>query len=142
MIPDPRHDLSTLPLPWLSSFDVGDTLIDGEHRALIHVANDLCILAQHQPPASVLLGAAHELIAIVETHFASEEALFPVIGYRGRRIHVREHLSIRESLTTLLLSDDIVDPPIAAATARLLLIEHIIRHDLGFKTWIQVARGD
>ncbi|MCR6631603.1 MAG: hemerythrin domain-containing protein [Magnetospirillum sp.] len=141
MISDTAIDIPGHPLPWLDSFEVGNERIDGEHRALMDAANDLCALALHQTDPRVLRGAGRELIAIVEAHFTSEESLFPAIGYTGMLSHVREHLSIMESLNSLLLADNHLDAPMAAGTARLLLLEHIIRHDLGFKTWIQVAKG-
>lgn len=81
--------------------------------------------------------AARELIAVVEAHFESEERLFPTIAYPAQRDHVREHLSIVAALDCLLLRDARMAPPVAAATARLLLIEHLLRHDLGFKTWVE-----
>lgn len=128
-------------LPWLASFDVGDARIDGEHRALIEVANDLCALVATQPPLKVLRGTARELIAVVEAHFESEEGLFPAIAFPGQRAHVREHLSILAALNVLLLRDGPATPEVAAATARLLLVDHIVRHDLGFKTWIEMSKG-
>lgn len=138
------HTVTPIPthaLPWLDSFHVGDDRIDEEHRALIDSANDLCALAQRQPPANLLRGAARELIAIVEAHFVSEEALFPTIGYTERQAHVREHVAIHRALVDLMLGERDLEPQVAVATARLVLVEHIIRHDLRFKTWIQVARG-
>lgn len=129
------------PLPWLASFDVGDARIDGEHRALIEIANDLCALAATKPPAKVLRGSARELIAVVEAHFESEEGLFPTIAFPEQRAHVREHLSILAALNVLLLRDGPATPEVAVATARLLLVEHLVRHDLGFKTWVKESRG-
>jgi hemerythrin len=129
------------PLPWLPSFAVGDARIDAEHRELIVTANDLCALAGCHNDHRVIRGAARELIAVTEAHFASEEKLFPAIGFTGMLSHIREHLAIQQSLGSLLLDGDLPDLIIAAATARLLLVEHIVRHDLGFKTWVQVAQG-
>ena len=141
MFPDTANDITTDSLPWLASFGVGDDRIDAEHRAMVDAANELCELARSGADLAVLHAAARDLIALVEEHFASEEALFPHIGYTGRQQHVQEHRTILASLQSLLLEGSGMAPPVAAATARLLLIEHILRHDLGFKTWIQVARG-
>lgn len=130
------------PLPWLTSFDVGDARIDGEHRALIELANELCATALLRPPPTLLRAACRELVAVVEAHFESEEALFPAIGYPTAQEHVREHLAILAELNILLLDGEPLDPSVAAATARLLLLEHILRHDLGIKTWVEMARGE
>lgn len=137
-----NHAATTSPAPlhWRTAFDVGDARVDGEHRALIEVANELCALAATEPPLKVLRGAARELIAVVEAHFESEEGLFPAISFPGQRAHVREHISILAALNVLLLRDGAASPAVAAATARLLLLEHIVRHDLGFKTCVDVSR--
>lgn len=138
-------DLSALSsahsLPWLASFDVGDDRLDGEHRALIECANELCALATTTVSPIVLRRAGRELITLAEVHFESEEAMFPLIGYHDRQNHVREHLGILAGMDSLMRDTVESNPPLAAATARLLLIEHIIRHDLGIKTWIEAARG-
>lgn len=127
------------PQPWLASFELGDPRIDGEHRALMDCANDLCLLARAMPPPETLRRAGRELIALVEVHFESEEALFPLIGYTRRQAHVREHLLLMDTLRTLVLKDQDRDPSLAAATIRLLLLDHILRHDLECKTWVDEA---
>lgn len=137
---DPASTVTAQPMPWLDSFDVGDMRIDGEHRALIQMANELCALVQQPASLAMIRAAARDLIAVVEAHFESEEALFPTIFYPDQRAHVREHNSILTEMRTLLL-DGGPPQPVGAATARLLMIEHILRHDLGFKTWVGVAHG-
>lgn len=141
MIPETSHTPPTHPLPWLESFVIGDDHVDAEHRALMEAANDLCALTLETDDVALLRGQARELIALTEAHFASEEALFPTMGFTGMLSHLRDHVAVRDNLTTLLLSDAPTPAPVAAATARLLLIEHLLRFDLGFKTWVQAARG-
>lgn len=137
-------DLSSLTpahsLPWFPSFDVGDPRIDGEHRALVECANELCSQASASVPTALLRRAGRELIVLAEVHFESEEALFPLIGYDDRQTHVRQHLGILAGLESLMLHPIADTPSLAAATARLLLVEHIIRHDQEFKCWIEATR--
>ncbi|HLO76307.1 MAG TPA: hemerythrin domain-containing protein [Magnetospirillum sp.] len=128
-------------VPWLTSFQMGHERIDAEHRAVIEQANVVCSLAPGGAGTAALLTAARRLIAVTEEHFISEETLFPAIGYRDARTHVREHMSIRAALAALLLTDQDHDVAAAASTVRLLLIEHIVRHDLAFKTWIEQSLG-
>lgn len=139
-------DFSALPpshsLPWLASFNVGDSRIDGEHRALINCANEMCALAAIPVHPTILRRAGRELIALAEVHFESEEAMFPSIGYDDRQNHVREHLGILAGMESLMRDTAEANPTLAATTTRLLLIEHILRHDLAFKSWIEAARGD
>lgn len=128
-------------VPWLESFSIGHNSIDDEHRDLIQSFNEFCAQAAAEPPPAQLRHAAHELIAKVEAHFTSEEAIFPLIGYRRRLSHMREHLSVGNSLHSLLLDDTRLPPSAAAAAGRLVLVEHILRHDLEVKTWVLHASG-
>ncbi|MBC7951450.1 MAG: hemerythrin family protein [Rhodospirillaceae bacterium] len=128
-------------VPWLESFSIGHDSIDDEHRDLIQSFNEFCVRAAEDPHDTGLRPAAHGLIAKVEAHFASEEAIFPLIGYRRRLTHMREHLAVGNSLHSLLLNDTHMAPVDAAVAGRLILVEHILRHDLAVKTWVLHAAG-
>lgn len=131
--------LSQGPMPWLTSFAIGERRIDDEHRILIAACNDLCALATLGNTAARARAAATELLASIESHFASEEELFQRIRFPNHRDHISEHDAIRTIVGALLL-DGTGDFRIATATARVVLVEHIIRHDLGFKSYVQEAR--
>lgn len=126
-------------MPWLASFAIGDHRIDEEHRLLIAASNDLCVLAARGITVTRARAAAIELLAAIESHFASEEELFQRISFPHHRDHISEHDSIRNILGAMLLGG--ADFRIATATARVVLVEHIIRHDLGLKTYVQEARS-
>lgn len=128
-------------VPWLESFSIGHDRLDDEHRGLIRSFNEFCALAANQRHMTELRPEAHGLIAKVEGHFANEEAIFPLIGYRRRLTHMREHLTVGNSLHSLLLEDTGLEPAAAAAAGRLVVVEHIIRHDLEVKTWVLHAAG-
>lgn len=128
-------------VPWLGSFLVGDPQIDAEHRSIIDLSNHVCDLAAKDGDVRSIRRAARELIATTEAHFATEEALFPTIGYHRQLSHMREHLSVLHNLCALLLARTPSDLALAAATGRRLLVEHLIRHDLDFKTWVDRAAG-
>lgn len=125
------------PMPWLDCFEIDNNRIDGEHRALLESCNALCALAARGADWPHAITCAGELMVITDAHFVSEEALFPVIRFPRQREHRREHDSIRKALSNLLGGEAMVDLRVSAATARMILVEHIIRHDLGFKTFVQ-----
>jgi len=128
-------------LPWLESFAVGHHALDEEHQDLLEACNELCALIHEGGDGQIVRKAAAGLIAAVERHFASEEAIFPQIGYDQRLSHMREHLTVVDSLNKLLLKGCGLEPAVAASTGRLILLEHILRHDLRFKTWVLHAAG-
>lgn len=138
------HSLAHSPaglhaLPWLESFAVGHEALDEEHQDLLASCNDLCALALAEPDSAVVRRAASGLIAKVECHFAREEAVFPLINYDRRLSHMREHLAVINNLQKLLFGS--MDVVVAANSSRLVLVEHILRHDLQFKTWVLHAKG-
>ncbi|HSV28026.1 MAG TPA: hemerythrin family protein, partial [Candidatus Omnitrophota bacterium] len=123
------------PLPWLESFGVGAKHIDDEHRDMIKGCNDLCAMALRGARWRDLRVMAAELIATIEQHFVSEEALFPLICFPETAQHLSEHENIRRRLGHLLdrqrADDTFLDRAIAL---RDMTIEHILRHDIGIKT--------
>lgn len=133
-----RVGLAGRTMPWLNSFQVGDRLIDDEHRHLIEACNDLCRLAEN---GVEIRAVAEDLIGIVDEHFTSEEALFQRIDFPGEAPHAAEHETIRATMRELLLSGERSDKPQAAAIIRMMIVDHIVRHDLAFKTFVLDAAG-
>lgn len=135
-----RDGLTGRTMPWLNSFHCGDHMIDAEHRQLIEACNDLCRLTENGADRAEAADAIDDLIATVNAHFASEEALFLRIDFPGESGHTREHRDISATMAELLTGGE-MSLAQAAAIVRMLVVEHIIRHDLSFKTFILDAAG-
>lgn len=129
------------PIPWLQSFGIDDAMIDREHLGLIRLCNEICAQAAQDT------GTAHErlmredMAGQLALHFAHEERILDEIGFTDAFLHRREHDHIR-GLTTPLYSQRLESSfARALLQARTGLVEHIIRHDLGFKSHLMDRAG-
>ncbi|MEW5726529.1 MAG: hemerythrin domain-containing protein [Pseudomonadota bacterium] len=133
------------PMPWLDAFAVGDPRIDAEHRALMDGCNQFCRLVAAGAATAEIMATVHRLAAAFEDHMASEEALFPAIRFPGGPRHLAEHQRLRARLTELTAHASRAQPArdlgAHANALRAQLVEHLLRYDLAYKTWVEEARG-
>ena len=123
------------PIPWLASFNIDEGQIDAEHRDLIGALNDACAVAGRRPQALELRLGELDLGGMLLSHFATEESLFSHIAYPDALSHRREHDHLRWLFTPLLSAAGQrggLAPVLHRA--RTALVEHMIRHDLGYKS--------
>lgn len=91
------------PLPWSEGYAVGIAYLDEEHRAMLMACNHLCAMVARGARHATLRVLSLELVATVEAHFATEERLFPHIGFPWVAQHLLEHELIRNRLGLALL---------------------------------------
>lgn len=80
-----------LHLMWKSSYDCGDPVIDREHRALFHLANELLDCASAEVAPQAFRMALDALLAHLVGHFAHEEAILRRHGYADIERHAELH---------------------------------------------------
>ncbi|MGE4278861.1 MAG: hemerythrin domain-containing protein [Magnetospirillum sp.] len=133
-MPANYRDSLLRPVPWLESFDIDGDVMDVEHKWLIEAFNHACL----QTAQSATLGrqavADCDIIGLLATHFANEEELFDSLDYPDGALHRREHDHIRWLSTPLMATCDDHTFVRSLIQSRTFLVEHLIRHDLGFKT--------
>lgn len=130
------------PLPWSESFAVGDERMDREHRDLLKVANEVCQLMVRGGGIVQARAGICELVAAMEAHFLSEEALFPTIGYPQAAEHRQTHEDFRLKLGEMLSRTHSSSHLAHCAEAmRVALVEHLVREDLGYKTYVLRRAG-
>jgi len=76
------------PFPWSDAFAVGDAGLDGEHRRMVDLINEICFdgTAARCDTIGALLG---ELQFLSEAHFRNEEAVLARIGSEVAQQHLR-----------------------------------------------------
>jgi hemerythrin-like metal-binding protein len=89
------HGRAALHLVWQEAYECGEPAIDGEHRELFRLANELidAFLAGGEEFAGVVR-AYDSLLAHIAAHFANEEALLAQRGYAGLDAHRRAHAGL------------------------------------------------
>ena len=86
---------SPLHLQWHEAYECGDATIDGEHRQLFELANQLISAAiQAEADPRGLGGALDTLLEHVRHHFVNEEAILAAHGYADLEHHKRAHAGL------------------------------------------------
>ncbi|NYZ16810.1 hemerythrin family protein [Azospirillum sp. RWY-5-1] len=121
-----------LVMDWGESFDVGDPVIDHEHRMLLDLFRSL---AEPEAPTdtATLRARLDELVALACQHFDHEDALMRRLHYPGIREHQEEHDALLEQLNKYIaLLDEAPDPPPVSGIVEfvgLWVLDHIDRED-------------
>ena len=86
---------SPLLLVWQEAYECGEATIDGEHKQLFAMANDLIEAVSRLPadPRAVRL-SLDALVEHVRRHFADEEAILAAHQYAELELHQRAHAGL------------------------------------------------
>jgi hemerythrin-like metal-binding protein len=76
---------------WSDNLSTGNQMIDGDHRHLIDLLNELQAAMVSGKGNAVLGGILDELIAYTVSHFSREELLMKHIHYAEYEMHKAEH---------------------------------------------------
>jgi len=130
------------PVPWLDSFGIDGDVLDVEHKWLIEAFNHACLEAAKSPSCGRQAVTDFDIAGLMATHFANEERLFDQLDYADNALHRQEHDHIRSLSAPMFSSADDDHSFIQGLVqARTGLVEHLIRHDLGFKTHLMHRDG-
>jgi hemerythrin len=93
---------------WSDEYVLGIDEIDGQHRRLIEIANEVYTVLNDQwrlDKYNQILKVLDELKAYTVYHFQSEEAYMERIGYKKRFSHAMQHKAFVEKLKAVDLSE-------------------------------------
>ncbi|MFA6022015.1 MAG: hypothetical protein WC722_17275 [Rhodospirillales bacterium] len=122
------------PVPWLMAFGIDEGQIDAEHNSRINLCNELCFAAAADPSHARHKLAQEDVTALLAHHFITEERVFDDIDFPDSYLHRREHDHLRRLVPPLFSAPHEAQFISALLHVRTGLVEHIIRHDLGFKS--------
>ena len=77
-------------LSWSDDLNTGIAVIDGQHRQIVVMINELHA-AQQQGSREVVAHVIEELVDYTTSHFAFEEAMLEEAGYVFTKAHKRVH---------------------------------------------------
>jgi hemerythrin len=129
------------PVPWLASFAIDEADIDSEHRSMIDLCNELCCLTAFDSASARQRLLDEDVVAMMTHHFNTEEKVFDDIGYPETHGHRQEHNHLRWLITPLYVSAHDNGFAQSLLKVRTGLVEHIIRHDLGYKSHLLDRNG-
>lgn len=87
---------------WVKELELGNDLIDTQHRMLVLLCRKLDIAIKTNQPEQVVRWVMVELKKFTEFHFVSEENLMHEIGYPGVDEHAIVHTELLMQLEMLL----------------------------------------
>lgn len=124
---------------WDDAFSVGNGLIDGEHKAILHLLNLLYDDWRRDAHHLDLPGLVKELGRMLATHFANEEAVLGARSCPTLIEHKAEHRQMLSEFTAL--ADDIqAGRATEEALVRFLkhvVIDHVLGRDLDLKRYLR-----
>ncbi len=131
------------PRPWTTSFEIGHPVLDQQHKELLGMLDDLedQMHGDAGTEGEKALATCKKFRRLVEKHSADEEDILRQAGFPELRRHMEGHAQASEQMEKIFegcgeaCKHGNAGPCMDTLTHHLL--DHIIRHDLGFKSHLQ-----
>jgi len=129
--------------PWTTSFETGHPVLDQQHKQLLGALDDLegRMHGDAETGGEKTLAACKEFRGLVDKHSADEEDILRQSDFPGLRRHMEGHAQASEQIEKVFkgcgeaCKHGNAGPCIEKLTHHIL--DHIIRDDLGFKSFLQ-----
>ena len=86
-------------IEWNDTLKIGIGVIDGQHKQLVKLTNELNDAMKAGKAKEALSGIIASLAQYTVTHFADEEGYFDKFSYPGRTIHKKLHADFVAKVT-------------------------------------------
>jgi hemerythrin len=87
---------------WSNSFEIGNALIDSQHKELVNVTNELLAACAKGDGQKKLLDTVKFLATYAVKHFSDEEKLQQSIDFPGYQAHKKLHDDFKATVTDAL----------------------------------------
>jgi len=131
-------------LKWSDKLSLGAPVIDGQHKQLVQLANNL-ISAVRDGEKDVLPAFFEELMDYTEYHFQDEEMFMADVEYPDLEEHRGLHDDLRAQVVgyrDLCLSGECPEADDVVAFMKKWLISHIVYSDMKIGAFIRKKQGD
>jgi hemerythrin-like metal-binding protein len=109
-------------IEWRKSLEIGDSVVDSEHRYLVQLINNLHDQHASGSSDSNLTNVFTHLASYVKNHFENEEALMLAISYPEFEGHKKEHQKLVEQC--MKLAEEYLDGSESITEATLDFLKH------------------
>lgn len=79
---------------WELTYEIGNTLVDSEHRMLMMLCRKLDFAIKTDATDATTYDIIREMKSFTQFHFVSEETLMREVGYPGRQEHADQHAEL------------------------------------------------
>lgn len=121
---------------WQTRYETGISAVDGDHRRLVDLINQLDSLLEGGGELGRVGGVIDALVDYADYHFAREEAMMAEAGYDGSELHAESHAHFGEFLGGLV--GNCMLEPSRETAVRIRdflsgwLVDHILLEDMKF----------
>jgi hemerythrin-like metal-binding protein len=120
------------PAQWKPEYSIGIERIDQQHQKLVKLLRTLQNSVAADEPEQVLGAIIRELVEYTQTHFADEEKLMELIGYKNLDYHKSLHQDMIKEIKSILIEMKKGAEPDATKLTEFLegwLVDHIQKED-------------
>lgn len=125
---------------WDKSIEVGDAILDAQHRHIVDLMNALYNAADGEGLATAD-AVVHHVVRFLQHHFDTEEAILRQIGYPDVDRHAAEHRRLMARIADAARSADDGSPPSSdrlAVSVWSWMHEHTSTWDQGYATVLRM----
>jgi hemerythrin len=127
-------------ISWNKSFETGHPIVDGQHKNLFSLVNNLHSAIQDGNKKLILVEPMERLAYYVDIHFKTEEALMLASGYPNFESHKQVHDQLKDQAFKLIKLFSIGKVDLTATISKFLsdwLTEHIMEIDIKMIEWVK-----
>lgn len=130
-------------LVWHRAYECGHEDVDGEHKALFRVCNDLLAAILSERSMDEVLAIADALVGEVAQHFRDEESIIGCAGYPAAAAHAAIHRELANRAVALverLRADKAEFGEVFQFLAEDVVAKHILAADRDFFPYLENQR--
>jgi hemerythrin len=127
-------------IDWSKIYETGHPVVDGQHRKLFKLINDLNIALSQDDSKFMINDSIDKLSAYVITHFKTEEDLMKATSYPDYIFHKQEHDNLKEQTEKLIKLFTLGKVDLTATISKFLsdwLKHHIQGIDMKMIDWLK-----
>lgn len=132
-------------IQWTSELETGHPVIDGQHKRLIALVNELYIALENHRSSHIIERALDEVVVYAATHFDTEERLMKKANYPGLADHKVIHDDLSQKTKLIVKSFKSGSISLSETLPKFLsewVQNHILREDLAFATYLRKQRSE
>lgn len=127
-------------IKWFKSFETGHPIVDGQHKNLFSLINNLQLGMSENHNKILLAQTVERLSDYIETHFRTEEDLMISTTYPDYTAHKQEHEKLKEQAAKLIQLFNMDKVDLTATVSKFLsdwLKHHINEIDIKMINWVK-----
>jgi hemerythrin len=139
-------DMAPFELEWMESLEIGVPEIDRDHKGLIDDANAITRALVDGRERDVIVDFVARMERDCVAHFHREEGILRRDKFADLETHAAEHRRIEGEIDEIKNILQTIEGPESlirelALSFRTILIDHLLRYDLKYKSHLMYRRG-